>query len=108
MRRYWDLIRLLLLQFEGADVDLSPYNDLQIQYNRYLLAQSPLAQGATTAGMDAFLTDITERGHDFLSWARDDDEWDKVMTFIRERKLPESLDMIETVVNTFIDYPIAR
>jgi hypothetical protein len=73
-----DLIRLLLLDFNGEDaLDLPRYSTDQIDYHKYLLIKSGLAEGAYTASPDrqtrlsgVQIQCITQAGQDFLSYAR--------------------------------------
>jgi len=87
MKRDMDLIRLLLLDFEGEEeVGLSNYTEEQLSYHIYLLIDGGLAVGNVSwaNGSDgnpqiiaSSIARLTWEGHEFLDAARNETIWKK-------------------------------
>lgn len=104
MRRDMDLIRLLLLNLEGAkEQNLSDYSKEQIEYHNYLIIDGGLALGTDVTGLgdqhkQAYLTDLTWAGHDFIDAARDDTNWKKVISKVRETTGSVAFDVLKSLL----------
>jgi hypothetical protein len=103
MRRYWDLIRLLLLELEGEEeVDLSSYTEEQQQYHRYLILDANLAEGVdVTAGPtpSALLSWLNWEGHDFLEASRSEPVWKNVMGKLARVGGPFTLEIVRALLS---------
>ncbi|MGA2140057.1 MAG: DUF2513 domain-containing protein [Verrucomicrobiia bacterium] len=79
-----DLIRLLLIHYEGEEKpDLSGYTRDQLNYHRNLLLEAGLAHGKALGGLagisEVNITRLTWEGHEFLDAARNPTIWKKVL-----------------------------
>lgn len=103
MQRDMDLIRLLLLEKEGAkSIDLSKYSMDQKNYHLALLIEADLLQGKvhypSTKHTDipdkVFVKRITWNGHEFLDKARNDTVWNKAKEIIKNKGASISIQAI--------------
>ena len=90
MERDLDLIRLLLLELEGKQVDMSAYDAAQINYHKQLLLDAHLAEGSVSHRLGdptgyVILKRLTSNGHDYLDAIRDDTLWAKVKRELTKR-----------------------
>lgn len=104
MKRDFDLIRILLLEREGDTlVDLSPYNQDQINYHKALIIEAGLAEGPVhypsshvTDIPDAVdLLKLTWEGHEFLDKARSDTTWNRAKSFLHDKGVTLSLEALK-------------
>ena len=93
MKRDFELIRKLLLDIEGEDVDLSAFSNEQMLYHKALLIESKLAEGPKPKYSSRKFSEIPEQviiqkltwaGHDFIDAIREEDRWKKVKTWIKD------------------------
>lgn len=115
MRRDPDLVRKLLLYFEGRqsfavdrEVRIEGYSDDDVQYHLLLLAQS----GFITYEADRSTTNperlirvypfgLSWAGHEFLDVARDDTAWRKATGKVAEATGGLSLDLLKELLVTY-------
>ena len=90
MRRDINLIRLLLLEYEGVEhPDLSEYSEDQKLYHTGLLIEADLVNGATAKDENGCLiaaevVSLSWKGHDFLDAARDSTIWRKATAKLKD------------------------
>lgn len=90
MRRDMNLIRLLLLEIEGAETpDLSAYDEKSQLYHTYLLIDAELVRGSYQEDQNgeiiaAVTLDLTWKGHEFLDLARNPKRWKKVLEKVKD------------------------
>lgn len=111
MKRDFDLIRLLLLEREGeTSIDLSPYDQDQINYHKALIIEAGLAEGPISYpgshGSDipdaADLLRLTWDGHEFLDKARSDTVWEKAKALVVERGLSLTIDALKMALTLYV------
>ena len=109
MKRDFELIRNLLLDIEGEEVDLSQLTEDQILYHKALLLEAGLAEGPKPHYPSAKSTEIPDKviirkltweGHDFIDGIRDQDRWQKVKKWIKEAGKILTLATIKEAVKT--------
>ena len=113
MRKDVDLIRLILLQVEGEkQVDLSPYNDDEINFHKALIKEGGLAEGivnystANDARPDipdlAILTRLTWDGHEFLDNAKSEKTWANAKDLVMRNGATLSLEAMKIALSEVI------
>ncbi len=111
MKRDFDLIRLLLLERAGETaIDLSPYNQDQINYHKALLIDGGLAEGPVSySGTHAsdipdsvHLLRLTWEGHEFLDKARDATVWNKAKKIVLEKGWSLSIDALKIAMTEYL------
>ena len=102
MRLDHDLVRLILLEAEGAQpVDLSAYTIEQIAYHMSLLISGAYARGLPfqfADGSHARFTGLTWKGHEFLDNARSDIIWNRAKAHIAEHGGSVSLEVLSAIL----------
>lgn len=111
-KRNLDLIRLLLLELEGAEeVDLSEYPQDEINYNKYLIVDAGLATGQPLWGtgvdgkpglIDAQLDWLTWQGQEFLAAARNPEVWRKATGEVARKGLDVSLEVLKALLTAYL------
>lgn len=91
MRRNLDIIRLLLLKYEGADqvIDLDNFSKEQQLYHSVLLIEAGYVHGVVIPDQDGNpastrVNRLTWSGHEFLELSRDDTIWNHAKTVVAE------------------------
>jgi len=109
MKRNFELIRKLLLDFEGEEVDLSPFTEQQILYHKALLIEFGLAEGPKPHYSSREYSEIPDKvtirkltweGHDFLNAIRDEGRWQKVKEWIKEAGKILTLETLKEAIST--------
>jgi hypothetical protein len=109
MKRDFELVRKLLLDFEGEGVDLSPYTEQQILYHKALLLEAGLAEGPKPHYSSREFSEIPDRviirrltweGHDFIDAIRDEGRWQKVKDWIKEAGKILTLETLKEAIST--------
>ncbi len=107
MKRDFDLIRLLLLELEGeVSVDLSSYNQDQVNYHKALIKEAGFVEGIihyrsgiTDIPDCVILKRLTWEGHEFLDKAKNDKVWNKAKSIIKEKGVSLSLDALKIAIS---------
>lgn len=109
MKRDLDLIRALLVEFEGLPLDgavsarevaVEPWSSDQIIYHCFLMQQSALIDArdaSTMGGKNILVLSLTSAGHDYLDAVRSDTIWNKVKSQAAAQGLSFTLDMAKTM-----------
>lgn len=91
MRRNLDIIRLLLLKFEGSDkvIGLEYFSEEQQLYHSVLLIEAGYAHGEIMHDQDGNPTctrvsRLTWAGHEFLELTKDDTIWNHAKSVVAE------------------------
>ena len=113
MKRDWELIRYLLLQFEGNEGDeLNKYDDTLIMEHAFLLMEAGYLknihfqknQVGTIIGMKLYGNcHITMAGYDLLDSIRRRDIWDKVLAVIKERGGSLAISIVSKLAQKYIE-----
>jgi hypothetical protein len=101
-----ELIRKLLLQIEGNDIDLSSYTNDQVLYHKAYLCEKKLADGlihypSTTHTEIPDLVRIkklTPSGHDFIDSIRDEHKWTAVKDWLKNTAKTVTIELIKQAV----------
>lgn len=107
MKRDMDLIRALLLKYEGEeDVDLSKYSEEQQVYHAALLVEAKLVKGEEHPGWDGetcnvLVERLTWEGHEFLDAARNETIWKKVKDKISSKGVDVGLSLLTALLISF-------
>ena len=107
MKRDMNIIRLLLLQQEGQEVDLSSYTEDQLIYHAALLIEAGLVDGSIIPGEEGYpamttVNRMTWSGHDFLDAARNDSVWKKVTSGFAQKGLSTTFDLLKIALEKAI------
>jgi hypothetical protein len=108
MKRDKDLIRLLLLEAEGENVDLSEYDGQEIHYHKHLLIDAGLAVGSTTRVPDphgsrklffaaSSIYYLTWDGHDLIANIRDEKVWNETKKTLAEKGADVSIAVLKAL-----------
>jgi len=104
MKRDMDLIRLLLLNHEGATpCDLSGYTQEQIAYHDCLLIDAGLVRGAIAKGSSGewkavHIIGLNWIGHDFLDAARNETIWNQLKAKLKKSALELPIDLMKEIL----------
>jgi hypothetical protein len=108
MKRDFELLRKLLLDIEGAEVDFSPYTAEQILYHKALLLEAGLAEGPkpryssrkfSEIPIKVIIRKLSWEGHDFIDAIRDEGRWQKAKDWIREAGKILTLETLKEAVS---------
>lgn len=103
MNRNMDLIRLILLEAEGAtELDFTPFSQEEIYYHKKLLVDAGFVKGVAISGPDVAIEAITMKGHDFLDAARDDRRWKRFLEKYGPTFAGTALDRILDLLISFV------
>jgi hypothetical protein len=115
MKRDMELIRKMVLLVEDhpsgsapSQLNIEGYDDDEIGYHAYLLVDSGLADGTSTAHLTSSspqyrITRLTSAGHDFADRARNQYVWNEVMTDIKKRGLTSvTFDVLRRLLDKVI------
>lgn len=113
MKRDWELIRYLLLFFEGDERDeLKNYEQELIWEHARLLVEAGYLKDirfqrnhvGTVCGMSQYGNcNITMVGYDFLDSIRERDIWDKVFAVIKEHGGSLAISIVAKVAQRYIE-----
>lgn len=113
MRRDADLIRLLLLEYEGEQPkpDLSAYTPEQQLEHEALLIEAGLIHGQVLKGSNGFpagviILRLTWAGHEFLAAARSESIWKKVREQVKKAGVQVPISVLEELLKQFIKQSI--
>lgn len=99
MKRDMDLIRLLLLEITGEEVDFSGYTSDVIRYHQWLLIDAKLAEGNVTwihgHVVAASISRLTWSGHDFLETIKSEDVWQKTRNTVIEKGVGTPFEVLK-------------
>ena len=103
MKRNYDLIRDLLLELEGEQIDLNSYSKEQVLYHKAYLCKECLAEGKLHYPSTTFseipdhviLRNLTAKGHDLIDEIKDENKWNKVKTWIKDAGKTISIELIK-------------
>lgn len=105
MQRDMDLIRQILLDIESAktfigflDITIEGYGDKEISYHIMLLDQAGYIVANDTGSGGWRAVSLTWDGHEFLDTARDDTQWNKAKTMIKEKVGSTAFEIIKQVL----------
>ncbi len=112
MKRDMDLIRKLLLQLEGEQVDLNEYESSQIEFHKALIWEKGLAEGpkpiysyqrgTKTVGR-AILEKLTWEGYDFLDGIREESRWMKVKDHLKGAGKIVTLESVKQAIKVLFE-----
>ena len=109
MKRDFELVRKLLLEFEGEGIDPGTYTEQQILYHKALLLEAGFAEGPKphySSGEFFEIPDkviirkLTWEGHDFIDAIRDEDRWQKVKDWIKDAGKILTLETLKEAIST--------
>ncbi len=112
MKRDFELIRKLLLDIEGEEVDLSPFTEDQILYHKALLLEAGLAEGpkphypsqkSSEIPDLVIIKKLTWEGHDFIGAIRNEEHWKKAKEWIKEAGKILTLETIKEAIKTVLN-----
>jgi hypothetical protein len=100
MKHDMNLIRLLLLQLEGGDVDLGDYSEEEQVYNSSLLIEAGLVHGMVIRGEDGHAANTVScslawAGHDFLDAARSESVWNQAWGAAKSKGLSLTFELLK-------------
>lgn len=103
MKRNMELIKLLLLDLEGEQVDLSSFPQSEQAYHAALLIEAGLAVGSVFLDSEgspdgAALVRLTWSGHDFIDVARNQSIWKAALSVLRENGVSVSFDILQSLL----------
>ncbi len=103
MKRDMNLIRLLLLQQEEEEVDLSEFTEDQIVYHCALAIEANLLRGSVVKDHEgqprgAAILGLTWDGHDFLDAARNESAWNQAKEVTRSKGLTLTFDILKDLL----------
>lgn len=109
MKRDMDLCRAILLALEagkaiGPNEPLGGYDDVQVGYHCYLLADAGLAIGAEWECDDGShypqyrIAYLTWTGHEFLDLSRNQTVWKKITSTVKEKTGALAFDMVKAAL----------
>lgn len=101
MIRNMNLIRLLLLRYEGDQEAGNACDNFTVEERAYhvqLLIDAGLVVGMTTTGASgeftgAIVSRLTWTGHDFLDASRDKKTWNKFLEMLKDKGLSLTFDL---------------
>ncbi|MCU1438993.1 MAG: hypothetical protein JWP66_2080 [Naasia sp.] len=108
MKRDLDLIRLILIDFEGeGDVSLSGYTEAQINYHKALIKEAGFAVvvihypsfGPSDTPDIAILKRLTWEGHEFLDKAKNEKTWNKAKSIIKSKGMSLSMEAVKLAMS---------
>lgn len=108
MKRDFELVRKLLLDIEGEEVDMRSYTDDEILYHKALLLEGGLAEGPKPHYSSREFSEIPDKviirkltweGHDFIDAIRDEGRWQKAKDWIREAGKILTLETLKEAVS---------
>jgi len=108
MKRNMELVRLLLLDIEGADKsDLSKYSENEQTYHRALIIEAELAHGGVVEDEKGFPaaavgTRLTWKGHEFLDAARNETIWGKAISKLKAAGMSIPLPLLQELLTSFL------
>ncbi len=114
MKRDMDLVRLLLIHFEGEEkVDLSEYTEDQIYYHMALLISGGLAEGPiplyskrlrkeSDIPIAVNIDRLTWSGHEFLDQARNSGNWEKAKKYVVDKGQSLTIESIKVALGIVI------
>jgi len=119
MKRDMDLIRALLLHYEGEDpVDMSVWAKDQILYHTGLLHDAGLLQSSITRLVrrrvkqtgdlkefhesEQIPTQLTWEGHEFLDKSRSDEIWAKARSNVKENVVSIGFNLMSSLLDATI------
>ena len=114
MKRYMDLVRLILMEIEEKDRSTAIYNMTidgydtdAVAYHCKILDEAGLISDykAKYADNEIYVFGVgplTWDGNDFLEKIRDDSRWKKVKDTISQKGLPLIIDTIKSIANAII------
>jgi hypothetical protein len=109
MKRDMDLIRLLLLEYEGEEPkpDLSAYTqEQQIEHSALLIeagfVHGEVMQGGTGMPVGTVVLRLTWAGHDFLAAARTESVWKGVGAQIKKAGVQVPLSILQELLKQYL------
>lgn len=109
MKRDADLIRLLLLEYEGEQPkpDLSAYTPEQRLEHEALLIEAGLIHGRVIEDSNGFpdgvvILRLTWAGHEFLAAARSETVWKKVREHLKKAGVQVPVSILEELLKQFL------
>lgn len=108
MKRDFELVRNLLLNVEGEEVDISSYTEEQILYHKALLLEAGLAEGPKPHFSSGEFSEIPDRvvirkltgeGHNFIDSIRDEGRWQEAKDWIRKAGKILTLETLKKAVS---------
>jgi hypothetical protein len=108
MKRNMELVRLLLLDIEGADKpDLSKYSENEQTYHRALIIEAELTHGGVVEDEKGFPaaavgTRLTWKGHEFLDAARNETIWGKAISKLKAAGMSIPLPLLQELLTSFL------
>lgn len=106
MKRDMNLIRLLLLEEEGGNPNLTDYTEKEKVYNAALAIEAGLLHGKVIEsdgqpeGVSIFR--LTWEGHDFLDAARNESVWKKVSEKVKDKGMSLTYAVLKTTLEGMI------
>jgi len=109
MKRDFELVRLILLEFEARDAKgqnpIAPegYSNEEIRYHVEILVEAGFvgADDISRLGITR-PTQLTWQGHEFLDSIRDSSQWGKIKTILTEKSLSLTFDSIKTAAAVLV------
>lgn len=113
MKRNMNLVRLLLLDREGAEPkpDLSAFTEEEVVYHTALLIEAGLIHGLVIENNQGALSStvafrLTWAGHEFLDAARNETIWKHATERIRKAGVDVSLSLLGDLLKSLLKEPL--
>jgi hypothetical protein len=102
-----DLIRLLLLDQEGEQVNLSDFTKDEIVYHSALAIEAGLLRGSIIHDVEeqprgAVILGLTWAGHDFIDAARNESAWRKAAELTSRKGLTITFDILKDLLASIL------
>lgn len=108
MKRDFDLVRKLLIEFEERDYEglqsIAPegYSNEEIRYNIELLRQAEFLTFETFDHGGHRCKQLSWQGHELLDSIRESGQWSKIKSFLKEKSLSLSFESIKAAATAII------
>ena len=108
MKRDMDLIRALMLSFEGeTEIDLSDYSEDQQVYHSALLLDAGFIDGRPRTDGKGEISSVhvfrlTWEGHEFIDSARNDTVWNKAKDKFTKAGVDVGIDILKAILKSLM------
>lgn len=113
MRRNLDIIRLLLLKYEGADqvIGLDNFSKEKQLYHSVLLIEAGYVHGVVIPDqsgnpVSTRVNRLTWAGHEFLELSRDDTIWNHAKTVVAESAKGAAIEIVTSACKQLLSLGI--